>query len=165
MLLSAPFFLSCFYHRIKYQSILLMKKYLFILIFSCATIPMFAQISGNAVPTVHFADANGRILPAGAAADLNTLRDARINGYSAASFASKGDLITAIMNERFKELPFEGHRFFDAKRRNLPIIRLAGDAQNNKITLESGNFRFLLPIPNSEIQANPLMVQNPGYSN
>ena len=44
-----------------------MKKYLFILFFSCATIPMFAQISGNAVPTVQFADANGRILPAGAA--------------------------------------------------------------------------------------------------
>ena len=101
----------------------------------------------------------------GAAADLNALRDARINNYKAASFSSKGDLITAILNERFKELPFEGHRFFDAKRRNLPIIRLAADAQNNKITLESGNFRFLLPIPNSEIQANPLMVQNPGYSN
>ena len=101
----------------------------------------------------------------GAAADLNALRAARINNYTNASFSSKGDLITAIMNERFKELPFEGHRFFDAKRRNLPIIRLAADAQNNKITLESGNFRFLLPIPNSEIQANPLMVQNPGYSN
>ena len=101
----------------------------------------------------------------GAAADLNALRDARINGYTAQSFSSKGDLITAILNERFKELPFEGHRFFDAKRRNLPIIRLAVDAQNNKTTLESGNFRFLLPIPNSEIQANPLMVQNPGYSN
>jgi hypothetical protein len=101
----------------------------------------------------------------GAAADLNALRTARINNYSNASFASKGDLITAIMNERFKELAFEGHRFFDAKRRNLPIIRLAADAQNNKITLESGNFRFLLPIPNSEIQANPLMVQNPGYTN
>ena len=67
MLLSAPFFLSCFYQRINYHSILLMKKHLFILIFSCATLPMFAQISGNAVPTVQFTDANGRILPAGAA--------------------------------------------------------------------------------------------------
>lgn len=101
----------------------------------------------------------------GAAADLNTLRDARINNYTNASFSSKGDLITAIMNERFRELAYEGHRFFDAKRRNLPIIRLAVDAQNNKTVLESGNFRFLLPIPNSEIQANPLMVQNPGYTN
>ena len=44
-----------------------MKKYLYILIFSCATPSLFAQISGNAVPTVQFADANGRILPAGVA--------------------------------------------------------------------------------------------------
>jgi len=44
-----------------------MKKHLFILFFSCATLPIFAQISGNAVPTVQFTDANGRILPAGAA--------------------------------------------------------------------------------------------------
>jgi len=44
-----------------------MKKHLFIFLLSCATLPMFAQISGNAVPTVQFADANGRILPAGAA--------------------------------------------------------------------------------------------------
>jgi len=44
-----------------------MKKHLFIFLLSCATLPMFAQISGNAVPTVQFVDANGRILPAGAA--------------------------------------------------------------------------------------------------
>ncbi len=44
-----------------------MKKYLFIFLLSSAALPMFAQISGNAVPTVQFADANGRILPAGAA--------------------------------------------------------------------------------------------------
>lgn len=44
-----------------------MKKYLFIFLLSSVALPMFAQISGNAVPTVQFADANGRILPAGAA--------------------------------------------------------------------------------------------------
>jgi hypothetical protein len=101
----------------------------------------------------------------GAAADLNTLRAARISGYVNASFASKDALITAIMSERFRELPFEGHRFFDAKRRNLPITRLAEDAQGTALSLPAGNFRFLLPIPNSEIQANPLMQQNPGYTN
>lgn len=102
---------------------------------------------------------------AGAAADLNALRAARINNYTNASFATKSDLIDAVMLERFKELPYEGHRFFDAKRRNLPITRLAVDAQGTALTLPAGNFRFILPIPNTEIQANPLMVQNPGYTN
>lgn len=101
----------------------------------------------------------------GAAADLNALRAARINNYTNATFATKGELIDAVMTERFKELPYEGHRFFDAKRRNLPITRLAVDAQGTALTLPAGNFRFILPIPNTEIQANPLMVQNPGYTN
>jgi hypothetical protein len=101
----------------------------------------------------------------GAAADVNALRAARINNYTNASFATKGDVIDAVLSERFKELPYEGHRFFDAKRRNLPITRLAVDAQGAALTLPSGNFRFILPIPNSEIQANPLIVQNPGYTN
>jgi hypothetical protein len=100
-----------------------------------------------------------------AAADLNALRAARINNYTNASFATKADVIDAVMNERFKELPYEGHRFFDAKRRNLAITRLAVDAQGTALTLSAGNFRFILPIPNSEILANPLMTQNPGYTN
>jgi hypothetical protein len=102
----------------------------------------------------------------GAAADLNALRAARITGYVNATFATKDALITAIMDERFKELPFEGHRFFDLKRRNLPVSRLSADAPNAAaMTLAAGNFRFLLPIPNVEIQANPLIQQNTGYTN
>jgi hypothetical protein len=103
---------------------------------------------------------------AGAAADLNALRTARITGYVNETFASKDVLIAAIMNERFKELAFEGHRFWDLKRRNLPVNRLTADAPNAAaMTLSAGNFRFLLPIPNSEIQANPKIQQNPGYTN
>ena len=82
------------------------------------------------------------------------------------ALASKDAAINAIMDERFKELPFEGHRFWDLKRRNLPVTRLLVDAPTpNAATLAAGNFRFLLPIPNSEIQANPLIQQNPGYTN
>lgn len=102
----------------------------------------------------------------GAASDINTLRAARITGYTTQTFASKEALIDAIIMERFKELAFEGHRFWDLKRRNLPVVRLAADAPNaTSVTLPAGNFRFLLPIPNAEIQANPLIVQNPGYTN
>jgi hypothetical protein len=45
-----------------------MNKYLFIFFFSCATLPIFAQtMTGNAIPSVQFADANGRLLPASGA--------------------------------------------------------------------------------------------------
>jgi len=102
----------------------------------------------------------------GATNDLNTLRAARINGYTNVTLATKDAAITAIMEERFKELPYEGHRFWDLKRRNLPVNRLTNDAPNaNSTTLAAGSFRFLLPIPNAEIQANPLIQQNPGYTN
>jgi len=103
---------------------------------------------------------------AGSLSDLNTLRAARINGYTPVAIASKDALITAILEERFKELAFEGHRFWDLRRRNLPVERLASDAPNAASrVLPAGNFRFRLPIPNAEIQANPLIQQNPGYTN
>ena len=45
-----------------------MNKYLFIFFLSCATLPIFAQtMTGNAIPSVQFADANGRLLPASGA--------------------------------------------------------------------------------------------------
>jgi hypothetical protein len=102
----------------------------------------------------------------GSTADINALRAARITGHTPVTFTSKDQAITAILDERFRELAFEGHRFWDIKRRNLPVERLAADAPNaTSVTLPAGNFRFLLPIPNTEIKANPLIVQNPGYTN
>lgn len=99
-----------------------------------------------------------------AESDLNTLRAARINGYTNEVFSNKDAVITAIITERFKELPFEGHRFFDLKRRGLPVQRLVSDAPNaGATTLSANNFRFSLPIPQVEMLANPLMVQNAGY--
>lgn len=96
--------------------------------------------------------------------DINALRTARITGYVNQSFSSATAAISAIIDERFKELPFEGHRFWDLKRRNLPVSRDLADAPSvNSQVLPSGNFRFLLPLPLREIQANPLWVQNPGF--
>jgi starch-binding outer membrane protein, SusD/RagB family len=102
----------------------------------------------------------------GAAADINALRTARIADYQSVTFASKDALISAILLERFKELAYESHRFWDLKRRNLPVERLASDAPTTSaVTLPANNFRFLLPIPNTEILANRLIQQNPGYTN
>jgi hypothetical protein len=102
---------------------------------------------------------------AGAASDLNELRAARIMGYTSVTFASKEEAIREIVQERFKELAFEGHRFWDLRRRGLPVERLASDApSSNAAVLPVGNFRFVLPIPNAEVQANPSIQQNPGYT-
>lgn len=106
--------------------------------------------------------------PAGLAsgsADLNLVRTNRITGYTDETFATSGDLLTAVLNERFKELCFEGYRFWDLKRNNLPVSRLAADVQSSAWqTLDAGNYRFVFPIPQAEMLANPNMVQNEGYN-
>lgn len=99
-----------------------------------------------------------------AESDINALRAARITGYVAATFGSKDAAIGAVMSERFKELAFEGHRFWDLKRRGLPVERNSAEAPSaNGTTLPANNFRFVLPIPDAERQANNLMEQNTGY--
>jgi hypothetical protein len=100
-----------------------------------------------------------------AESDVNTLRAARITGYTNVVFASKQEAIDAILLERFKELAYEGHRFFDIKRRGLAVTRLPADAPSVQGTsLAAGNFRFVLPIPLPEMTTNPVMIQNPGYN-
>jgi hypothetical protein len=94
-----------------------------------------------------------------AAADLNAVRAARIAGYTPVTFSTKEEAIDAIMNERFKELPFEGFRYYDLKRRGLDIIRLASDVQSPSWqNLPSSDYRFTLPIPQDAIDANPNTV-------
>jgi len=69
-----------------------------------------------------------------------------------------------ILKERRKELVGEGHAFFDYMRNNIPVIRKGGwhlpqlptDAQ----VLNASDPRVALPIPQSEIDANPNIVQN-----
>lgn len=102
---------------------------------------------------------------AAGAADLNALRAKRIVGYTDQTFASAQNLIDAVIIERFKELAFEGFRFFDLKRLGMAMQRLASDVDSpNWQSLPADNFRFTLPIPQSEMLANPNMVQNPGYN-
>lgn len=98
------------------------------------------------------------------AADLNTLRAARITGYTPQTFATAADLATAVLDERFKELCFEGFRLFDLKRNGLPVNRNSSDVGSASWqTLAADNYRFIFPIPQYEMLANPNMVQNDGY--
>ncbi|PUZ24696.1 RagB/SusD family nutrient uptake outer membrane protein [Chitinophaga costaii] len=100
---------------------------------------------------------------AGAAADLNALRAARINGYTPVSLPDRSSAIDAIYAERFKELAFEGHRYYDLRRRNLTITREPADVVNaaGAITLQPTDKGYIYPIPDAEMKANKNMQQNP----
>ncbi len=100
-----------------------------------------------------------------AAADLNTLRAARISGYVDGTFPDKQTLLDALVTERFKELAFEGHRHFDLRRNNLPIQRNPEDAVNalGAVLLKPTDAQYVFPIPNTELKANKNMKQNDGY--
>ena len=77
------------------------------------------------------------------------------------STISKTDMREAIIHERRMELAFEGHRWFDLIRidnGNYALNFLHSIGKTNA-TKE----RLLFPIPQTEIDANPLMTQNPGY--
>lgn len=67
-----------------------------------------------------------------------------------------------ILNERRKELIFEGFRFFDLARTGRDIPKIS-DLQNITATIPAGDHRYALPIPIVEMDANSNMVQNSGY--
>lgn len=99
-----------------------------------------------------------------AATDINAVRAARIIGYTNVTFSSSAEAVDAVLNERFKELCFEGFRFFDLKRKGLAVNRFSSDVQSaNWQNLPANDYHFALPIPQDEILANPNAVQNQGY--
>ena len=103
---------------------------------------------------------------AGATADLNALRAARISGYQPVNFAGTSDLLTALFTERYKELPYEGHRLFDLKRAGMNIVRQPADWWQGAAggTLTPSNSYYYIPIPQAEVLANPhIAPNNPGW--
>ena len=108
-------------------------------------------------------------LPLKALADLNTLRSNRYTNF-VAGIETGMPLYNAILLQRRLELAFEGARFFDIKRLNLPIQRdNFGDNYDGSgvpaavKSVPATSTLFQLPIPVFEINANPNVVQNPGY--
>lgn len=101
-----------------------------------------------------------------AAADLNALRAQRITGYTAVSFSGLNDLLSAIFMERYKELPYEGHRLYDLKRAGMNIVRQTIDLPSGatQTTLTPSSPYYFIPVPQAEVQANPnITPNNPGW--
>lgn len=94
-----------------------------------------------------------------ACAPLNIVRHRA--GLAGVANLSQDEMREKIIHERRMELAFEGHRWFDMIRINngeyaLQFLKGIG---KSRVTKD----RLLFPIPQTEIDANSLMTQNPGY--
>lgn len=70
------------------------------------------------------------------------------------------DLTMAILKERRIELAFEGQNSFDYFRNGLPMIRNYASYNSGPLTIQPTDNRVVMQIPDFEIQANPLLIQN-----
>ncbi len=89
-------------------------------------------------------------------------RDPSFGGYVAAGQT----LIDDIIQERRKELAFEGDRYWDLARLKLDVVRINlhnNYPSNTPLILAAGDDKRIWPIPQDEIDANPAVTQNPGY--
>jgi hypothetical protein len=90
---------------------------------------------------------------------MNALRRrAGLAEWDMTTFSTPEALIAAILNERRKELCFEGHRRMDVLRRGQSLR--ANDPEK-----KAGADKVILPIPQREIDLSPALKghQNPGY--
>lgn len=91
---------------------------------------------------------------------VNQLRvRAGLTPWTVISFLSKQTFIEAILNERRKELAFEGHRRMDLLRKGKPLRTTGPEAA--KATFGGGY--TILPIPQRELDINPSLVQNDAW--
>ncbi|WP_449399749.1 RagB/SusD family nutrient uptake outer membrane protein [Chryseobacterium wanjuense] len=106
----------------------------------------------------------------GAAQRIKAVRDARnyIAPVALPVYSNATQAWNDILKERRVELVLEGHRYLDLKRMGTlaGVTKTERDPKdvegytNKEINIT--DYRFTLPIPADEINANPLQ-QNPGY--
>ncbi len=93
---------------------------------------------------------------------MNALRTrAGLPTWMLTTFTTKQAFVDAILNERRKELCFEGHRRMDLLRKGRALRDSGPTASISK----PGDNKVVLPIPQREVDINPSLKtqQNPGY--
>lgn len=96
---------------------------------------------------------------------LNALRIKRMDAelYEDVTETDNAALLKTILEERRRELMFTGLRWFDLRRLNREpqfAKTITHDTSRGVLTLEPGSPRYTLQIPQSVIDANPLIKQN-----
>ncbi len=88
----------------------------------------------------------------------------RADPAAAASTSTGIPLLNETLNERRKELAFEGHRMYDIVRTQNNMVRTDVASPSTISTVNYPDFRMVWPIPQSEIDANDnLNENNTGY--
>lgn len=76
--------------------------------------------------------------------------------------SNKEEFLDLILEERAREFSFEGHRLFDLTRNERDLDRY--ETVNSSVDyIEYPSPLFILPIPETEINANDNITQNPDY--
>ncbi|MFI3285827.1 MAG: RagB/SusD family nutrient uptake outer membrane protein [Rikenellaceae bacterium] len=100
-----------------------------------------------------------------ASSDLTSITVARCG--SGTVTVNADNWLSKISEERSKELFMEGFRLSDLKRWGMGFERKAQSntvSTSNTLKIEAGDYRFVWPIPNHEIEApGSQIVQNSGY--
>jgi hypothetical protein len=99
--------------------------------------------------------------------DINTLRSSRYDTrqpYVAIDITDGQDLLAFCRDERRREFPLEGHRWFDLRRYGMPAISRTYAEEPGVVqtfSLSQGDARYVLPIPKAVLDKNGLLTQNP----
>lgn len=99
---------------------------------------------------------------------VNQIRSrVKLSNLTAAQTASSETLLNAILHERRLELAFEGQRWFDLVRfgKVEEVMNSLNSRDEGRLPLRRvfDQNSYLLPIPQSAIDLNNNLVQNPGY--
>lgn len=107
--------------------------------------------------------------PAEALSDLNTIRKTKFDAtydvdpdyykYTTQTYNTSEKVIKVVRDERRRELFGEFHRWYDLRRYGMPEI--IHNYDNETYILPENDPRYILQIPQIELDYNPLMQKNP----
>lgn len=113
------------------------------------------------------AEANARLGNTQAAQDALFAIQSRADVNAVRSGNTGQALIDEVLLERRKELYAEGHRYYDLQRLQLDLVRTTEGGHWSSVSgvIPFNDFRRISPIPQIELDANPIIrgEQNPGY--
>ncbi len=92
---------------------------------------------------------------------LNTIRTRA--GLAGTAAANQATLRDAIALERRLELIGEGHRWFDLLRTGTAVTVMNQWFKDNNILITIDQHNLLMPVPQSQVNTDPAIKQNPGY--